>query len=668
MAIKNLKRIPYYISVALLTGGASLTIGLLSFGGMFSLWPIWSLALATVVLSASYEGDIYIQNIKSGLNKLFLTPNYLKNHLANEFLKNNFPLKDSDNDKDHRPQFFKDYEEQLLLLNGFKNKKLSALDKKRKKKIEDDLLNKERWFAEQLFLKQRKHHSVTDRTEYAAELQDWLEKSKPQETKEVQDTLTQRRRLFFVVGGFSVLSAVFMGIGTTYLLSETLAVIPLLGVLSATIPPAAFIILAAFAGLAYGLLIYNAVTDMINNKTLQHLLEQLTQIRRHGLTLRHVVMTAVTVLLVLLAIALTACTAGTWWTVARQTTPLLSGLLKLPGFIMKIMNPIFIGIASLFFNWQNTAETLKLTEEFKKSPLTWLKEAFTALKTTFSQLPDHENWLQIINPPRLILKLTFTPLRILLFLGHLASIAVTGDRMPSIPQVISALFGFINEGFEDAHYFFGQKVPEIQVQPSVTELINERLDPETQAVDFPTRVLKSIIFKPIYWLAATWDCIASKLNPISDDPNGRRRLSYSAAKEKQTGQFNTETADPNLPPESPNPNQVLGWQRERFVMKIEQFKQAHLSTTLIGHSLAKDKMDCLSQLQVALKQVKSPVVDELKKTIVTASDIKINGVRCLQAHRHPRFFSSQKKATASEAFLAHLMDEFSELPAQQAKL
>ena len=29
MAIKNLKRIPYYISVALLTGGASLTIGLL---------------------------------------------------------------------------------------------------------------------------------------------------------------------------------------------------------------------------------------------------------------------------------------------------------------------------------------------------------------------------------------------------------------------------------------------------------------------------------------------------------------------------------------------------------------------------------------------------------------------------------------------------------------
>src|SRR3990167_270391 len=605
MATENLKRIPYYFGVALLTACASLTIGLLSFGGMFSLWPIWSLALATVVLSASYESEIYIQNIKSGLNKLFLTPNYLKNYLGNEFLNNHFPLKDTSKETDDRSQFFKDYEEQLLLLHGFKNKTLTAADKKRKKKIEENILNKEKWFANQLFLKQRnKTDSVTDTTEYTNELHDWLDKFKRQETKEVQDTFIKRRRLFFVVGGFSLLSAGFMGIGTTYLLSETLAVIPFLAVLSTAIPPAAFIFLAAFAGAAYGLLIFNSVTDMINNKTIQHLLEQLTQIRRNGLTLRHLVMTAVTVFLVLLAIALTACTAGTWWTVARETTPLLTGLMKLPGFIMKIMNPIIIGIATLCFNWQNTAQTLQMTEGFKKSPLTSLKEAFTDLKTTFSQLPNHENWLQIINPPRLILKLTFTPLRICLFLGHLASIAVTGDRMPSIPQIISSLLGFINEGFEDAHYFFGQQTQAMQTQPSVTELLNERLNPQTQNIDFPTRVLKNVIFKPIYCLAAAWDCVASKLNPMSDDPHGRRRLSYSAALEKQTGQFNPKTPYINVPPVMLNPN------------------------------------------------------DELKKTITAANDIKINGVRCLQAHRHPRFFGQQQsKATASESLLDHLTDE-----------
>lgn len=671
MKTDNLKRIPYYLSVALLTAGASLTLGLLSFGGMFSLWPVWSLALATVALSASYEGEIYIQNIKSGLNKLFLTPNYLKNHLGNEFLNVNFPIKDPHKDKDNRPQFFNYYEEQLLLLHEFKNKQLTAEDTKRKKNIEKNLLNMEMWFTSQLFHKRNKKNDPTSAPDdFANEIQRWLHEEKSKETQKVQNTYIQRCRLFYVVGGFSLLSAGFMGIGTTYLLSQTLLAIPMLAAVSAVIPPAAFIILASLAGAAYGLLIYNAATDMINNRTLQLLFKQLLQIRDKGLTWRNVLMTAVTVSLVLLAIGLTVCTAGTWWTVVREAAPLFSGIMKLPGFIMGIINPIIIGIASLFFNWSNTAQTLELIEGFKKSPLTWLRDGLAQLKATFSELPRHENWLQIINPPRLILKLTLLPLRILLFIGHLASIAVTGDRMPGVPEIISTLLGFINEGFEDAHYFFGQPTAANQAKLSTADLVNERLNPQTHHVDFPTRVLKNVIFKPVYWLAAAWDCLFSKLNPPSDDTNGRRRLTYSAAKEKQTGNFTPEETSVNAVASPPDQKQVMGWQKELLVMQIEHFKQDHFGHTVIGRKLAKDKIDCLSQLQVNIKQVKSTTVDELKKTITAANDIEINGVNSLQTHRHHRFFGSQhkKKSTAGELFLANLTAELSELTSQSANV
>lgn len=88
----------------LLTVGASLILGFLSFGGMYALWPVLPLAFAGFALSVAYEGEIYLQNIKGALNKLFKF-NYLKNYLAKEYLLNHFPNTDEEN----CPQFFKDY-------------------------------------------------------------------------------------------------------------------------------------------------------------------------------------------------------------------------------------------------------------------------------------------------------------------------------------------------------------------------------------------------------------------------------------------------------------------------------------------------------------------------------------------------------------------------------
>lgn len=57
MNIKNIpikpQKIPYYLFLLLLTVGASLILGFLSFGGMYALWPVLPLAFAGFALSVA---------------------------------------------------------------------------------------------------------------------------------------------------------------------------------------------------------------------------------------------------------------------------------------------------------------------------------------------------------------------------------------------------------------------------------------------------------------------------------------------------------------------------------------------------------------------------------------------------------------------------------------
>jgi hypothetical protein len=103
-------------------------------------------------------------------------------------------------------------------------------------------------------------------------------------------------------------------------------------------------------------------------------------------------------------------------------------------------------VSTLGFNLQNTIETINAVKEvLEKKPA---KSKPEVVKRTT------ETWLQLFNPFRILLKLTFTPLLLVFFLGHLISIGLTADRMPGIPAIVSALLGMISEGFEDFHYFF----------------------------------------------------------------------------------------------------------------------------------------------------------------------------------------------------------------------
>jgi hypothetical protein len=583
----KLKKLPYHLLLLLLTLGASLILGFLSFGGMLALTPIIPLAFAAFVLSVIYEGEIYLQNIKGALNKLF-NHNYIKLNMTNAYILDLFSNKHLDLNAEDCPKFFKDYALQCGILKQFAHKSLDTQSRKRKKQAEKALLDMEKWFARQLFNQGENDTLIT--SEYQKNLHAWLEKNG--KARWVAD-FNSRKTKFHLLKGFSTLAAVFMGAGTTYLLAEAFSVIPLTMGLSLSALPWIIGPMAIVAGAAYGLLTYNAMTDMLTNNRVLAAYKKI--FASNAPWTKHRIFMAISgVFLVTLAVVLTVCTAGTWWTVAKQVEPVFAWMKNLPGIVMGVINPIITGISALIFNLQNTAESLEIIGDLsppEDGPITQLKKLWQSLK-------ENEHWLQWLNPFRLILKLTVTPLRILFFLGHLISIGVTADRVPGISQILSAIIGIISEGFEDLHYFVPHSHGgeccghEHGHDHGVEDFIKTRLTPghgHSHDGDIPTRFLR-FIFSPIYALAALWDSKASQM--------GSKKLTLEEAWNKQRGNEMPEEEGAFVPDEQHAPS--TGWKVEHIVYQIERHKEKQLSGAIIGRDVALKKVAALSQLQKSL--------------------------------------------------------------------
>ncbi|PWY56625.1 hypothetical protein DGG96_05750 [Legionella qingyii] len=630
---KRFKKIPHYLALASLTVGASLILGFLSFSGMYALYPALYLAFAAFGLSVAYEGEVYLQNLKGSFKKLFKS-NYLENHLAKEYLLENFP---ENTNSEECPQFFKDYEIQLKLLSEFNNKPLDKESRKRKKQIEKALSDMEKWFALQLFAAKTKESEKL--SHYTQRLRDWL---KNHGQNQWQERLEQRKSTFNFVKGFSLLAATFMGLGSTYLIVEAFSVIPLIAAIPFALWPIFVVPMAVIAGAAYGMLTYNTITDLINNDTIKKWYTKLSNDLSQGLTARNVLIASIAIFLVSLAIALTVCTAGTWWTVATSARPLFEWMKKIPSFVMGLINPIITGLSAIFFNIQNSSESLEMVYEATDSNTgNIFQRAYKTISEGLTHVWDTENWLQMINPFRIILKLTVAPLRILLFLGHLVSVALTSDRMPGIPQIISALVAIISEGFEDAHYFIGSN------NHKQKTLLEERLGSEAgheQGTDIPTQLLK-FIASPLYFLAAGWDYLASKMNSASHDAVQKsqpKMLSFSQAWNKQLGI--PEEINVSLAKDAKQPSKE--WKVEHTLSLIEKYERKHLDSVRVNTTVADDKKDQLEQLK---NKVRATLSDNSAIYAVLTEE-KDNPI-----YNQPRLFALRKdEKTTTQEFIEAL--------------
>lgn len=630
------RKTPFKLALLILTFGASIILGFLSFSGMYAFLPALPLAFATFALSVAYEGEIYLQNIKGALKKLFKN-NYLEHHFAKEFLLTHFPKNTKDEDC---PQFFRDYKAQLKLLRSFDHKELKSASKKRKKQIEKTLSDMEKWFASHLF--PAKNKADAEQSEYTKKLHQWLAKNAQQEW---QERLEKRRFHFNLVKILSLAAALFMGLGSTYLIVEAFSVIPIFATIPFALWPVIILPMALVAGAAYGFLTYNAITDMINNDTIRKWYQKLRDDLSQGLTWRNALMTTTALFLVGLTITLTIFTAGTWWTVAKQARPLFAWMKKIP---IGIINPIMVGIPTLFFNIQNTAESLEMIDKASRSKKSFFRTIYESITNGWAHLRQTENWLQIINPFRIFLKLTVTPLRILFFLGHLVSIALTSDRMPGVPQIISILIAIISEGFEDAHYFIGT---EHKHHHKFKSLLKEHLSEEaghSHAQDIPTRFLKAIA-SPIYFLATLWDYYTSKLNRIDEQQeqllseterkNLPPVLTFKEAWRKQNGLPKKEHVPLNSNDKLPSAN----WQKEHAIAQIEKFQKKHLDKAEVGQQCAEEKINTLNQLK---NKIRNADHNSLQNIVQQAQNEPV--------YNQHRWFIQNDEKTRTQEFVENL--------------
>jgi len=610
----------------LLTVGASLILGFLSFSGLYASFPILWLAFAAFGLSVAYEGEIYLQNIKSAFSKLFKN-NALINQLAKDYLLHNFP---KDTQTADCPQFYKDYEAQLKLLAAFEHKNLTEQSKKRKAQIEQTLKDMEKWFAKQLFTQQ---NNEEEPSEYAKDLANWLKANQAEQLESSQALLEKRRFIFNLVKAFSAVSAVFMTLGTTYLIVEAFSVIPFFVAIPFTMWPLMIVPMAIVAGAAYGMLTYNSITDLISNDTINKWVSKVFNDMKNGLTVHNVILASSSVVLFLLACALTICTAGTWWTIASNARPLFDWMGKLPTFVMGVINPIVTTISAFSFIIQNTAESLEMVYNATHNFASKIGEFAAAIRDAFAHIQATENWLQQINPFRILLKLTYTPLRILFFFGHLLSIAVTTDRVPGIPQIIAALVAIISEGFEDMHYFFPhahkphapaeeeehahhcshdhghghshghdhdhdhEHEHEHEHHHNTTELLAEHLEGahgHNHDLDIPSRIL-TVLAYPLYYLAALWDYHFSQSNTGA---HGQPKvLTFNEAFDKQRGIEKEE--DVHLDAHAAHSSHQ--WQIEHTVSLIEKHKAKHLNGAIVNQQIAEDKINALDTLKAKVR-------------------------------------------------------------------
>ncbi len=600
----KIKKIPYYFLPWFLMAGASLTIGLLSFGGMLAILPVLPVAFASFVLSVAYEGEIYLQNIKGSIKKLFKA-NHFERQLAKACLLEYFP----DESDASRPQFFKDYEHQLHLLSHFECKRLDKASQARKRHVEKTIIDMEKWFAVQLFLEE------DGKTNYQKQLRIWLAQPRDdrQSLLDMFQTKHRNRRLVYqLVKGFCAIAGVFMGLGTTYLLVEAFTVIPWFAALSVTTWPVLIVPMASIAGIAYGLLVYNAITDMIANEFINKWWKRLSHyFSEPNKTVRNVVMGLGLALMFTLTLALSICTAGTWWTVAKTTRPLFKWMEKLPDFVMLVLNPLISSVSIWAFNLENVSETVGRIFDWFEPDNTDMPLAET------SEQDDTENWLQQLNPFRLFINWTFNPLRKLFFLGHLISIGATADRAPGLSPFWTGLLGAFNEGIEDEHYFSFSDEKDHKHKHDTRSLLNARLSPQgghNHNNDIPTQCLTGL-YMPFYLLATVWDLAFSQENMSFGDALNKQlgikkeqsveltaddsccgiTASSGSIQSRPIGLF-----DPNFRQIKHKPKPLSVWQCEQAAYRIERHKKKQLGPSWFGEDIAAQQRDKLTGLQQEL--------------------------------------------------------------------
>ncbi len=341
--------------------------------------------------------------------------------------------------------------------------------------------------------------------------------------EEWQSKLRWHQFYLYVAGLFSICSGLIIAWGNSYLYLEMFAIIPYFALIPASVLPCIIVPLAIFSGLAQFTIMYNSLADMLTENPFQKFWEKINAAHRTTATKCFLV---AFILLFTLATLVTFCSAGTWITVFGQTLPLFSWMNIMPVIALKFILPLFIGLSDLPFSFQSIASTL---ENLENNPtVIFLSRFISALCNGLIHLPhtreawgsilytlglaalglsseafEKETFAQKCNPFRLIIRLLYEPLRILLFLLHLFCEGEMFDRIEAVPVFLSVVSSMVLNLVQDLDYFFGHSHIDSTDTSAILKkhLVNAANDDHHN--NLPEQILRAP-FIPFFWAAYHW--------------------------------------------------------------------------------------------------------------------------------------------------------------------
>lgn len=444
------------------------------------------------------------------------------------------------------------------------------------------------------------------------------------------------------VFAFSFVVSVLMAVGMTYLLVDAFAMLPFLAAVP-TLWPAIIVPLVIIAGIAYGGRTYNAITDIIAHDTFGKWYQRIKSDLDKGLTVESVGMAFAAVALFVLAIALTVCTAGTWWTILQDTHPLFKGFKRIPVLALQILIACLIGSATFLFNSENTFETLQFIYDHGKKFVAAILDLPVRFIAGCARVWANETWLQRLNPFRIFLTLVVKPLRIVMFLGHVISIGVNSDRLPNVPEIFSILLGIISEFFEDLHYFVKEEHEKHGLDRA--SLLKEQASGgHNHDDDIPSRLL-FWIFGYVYEAAMVWDYYAGPRQP--DETAEAKQQAWDAIQKKYGFE---PTISRSVPATALRPS--AAWKTQQQVQMIDE-EVERLQQSWIQREVCQQKTDAFATYKQVLLSASSPSLDDggnvfhLSREDETTTPLVSTPPDRNQfmSHRYPAFFSPEEPAS-----------------------
>jgi|GEM_PF-2126834 len=549
------KKVLKYGLACLLIPAVIVALGFISFTGMLVLCGIVGVAIGSFVLTGMIEGEVYAQSILHGLEKLFkgkwFESEYLKRAIYVREL--NLLLKDKAKVRQSRfLQAYKKLAEELAVLQEQKERLgvlyfFSGAFKQKFEKAEKRLQDGQKYFIDLVDVSQesagaRQGDPLLQDLDVVFPLGKRVEISEEIDKKHAISPWCLAAGVCAGVG----MGLVFFSVGP----ESIVAAAAFFGVaLSASAFPVgvtvAIVILAVIAAMGYTVLIYNTLTDMLQNDAVRNWINNVREFfssPKETLIIK-IVATIGVALLVGLCIFATITTAGTWWYAAKAGVNFI--LPRLQSFAALLSTPfvIVMGIAQLGFNLYNSLKSVRIAKSFvkfiKNLSIESIKNKYYQSSFYKKNYAEKETLKSRVNPFRFLSGIIELPARFLFFLGHVAASAVMGDRFEPIPAEACVVPGaiveitadmpfFVDEGHDHEH---SEKHKEKKAERSGSRTLVE--DPEESALkkdkdhkehehaheehshshtDIPGKILL-VVLSPLYLLSFMWDfcCSLSEL-------------------------------------------------------------------------------------------------------------------------------------------------------------